>query len=188
MTLATVLNFLLGACLSSLSHSADICWVCVREPEGGRAGGSGRGLRTEQLQGGGERGGAEGELVTSAVRLAAPPPAPPVPPLLGLPQFLTSSSAPRPGGVLHSHLPLPHAGGPVDSRGDAAWGRPRNSVLPVPKPHASVGPPGKTQRWGRACALLGISAPGQPQASTLRGASPHISPSWVHSCQGTQGP
>lgn len=48
-----------------------------------------------------------------------------------------------PGGVLHGHLPLPHAGGPVDSRGDAARGSPRNSVLPVPKPHASLGPPGK---------------------------------------------
>lgn len=53
------------------------------------------------------------------------------------------SSAPWPGGILHSHIPLPHAGGPVNSRGDTAGGSPRDSVLPVPKPHTPVGSPGK---------------------------------------------
>ncbi|XP_016875331.1 sodium- and chloride-dependent GABA transporter 2 isoform X1 [Homo sapiens] len=52
------------------------------------------------------------------------------------------TEAGRKSGVLHGHISLPHAGGPVNSRGDVAWGSPRNSVLPVPKPHASVGSPG----------------------------------------------
>ena len=78
-----------------------------------------------------------------------------------------------PGGVLHGHLPLPHAGGPVDSRGDTARGSPRNSVLPVPKPHTSVGPPGKKPPTMRAAPVLcmGISAPSPASAV---GIFPHI--------------
>ena len=77
-----------------------------------------------------------------------------------------------PGGVLHGHLPLPHAGGPVDSRGDTARGSPRDSVLPVPKPHASVGPPGKKPPTTRAAPVLcvGVSAPSRRP----RGIFPHI--------------
>lgn len=66
------------------------------------------------------------------------------------------SSALWPGGVLHSHIPLPHAGGPVNSRGDTAWGSPRNSVLPVPKPHTSVGSPGKKPQMGLSCGSGGF--------------------------------
>ena len=79
-----------------------------------------------------------------------------------------------PGGVLHGHLPLPHAGGPIDSRGDAARGSPRNSVLPVPKPHASVGPPGKKPPTTRAAPVLcmGISAPSP--ASAVGDISTHL--------------
>lgn len=75
------------------------------------------------------------------------------------PSFQTHSllsSALWPGGVLHSHIPLPHAGGPVNSRGDSAWGSPRNSVLPVPKPHTSVGSPGKKSQMGLSCGSGGF--------------------------------
>lgn len=69
-------------------------------------------------------------------------------PPLSYSQVSYLSSAPWPGGVLHSHISLPHAGGPVNSRGDTAWGSPRDSVLPVSKPHTSVGSPGKKpQTW-----------------------------------------
>lgn len=89
-------------------------------------------------------------------RGVAAPPGPPTP-------LTASVSFHRlgPGGVLHGHLPLPHAGGPVDSRGDAARGSPRNSVLPVPKPHTSLGPPGKKPPTMRAAPVfcMGISAP-----------------------------
>ena len=71
------------------------------------------------------------------------------------PYFLTLSLSllgPGPGGLLHSHFPLPHAGGPVDSRSDTARSSPRNSVLPVPQHHTSVGSPGeklpKVGLWG----------------------------------------
>lgn len=109
----------------------------------------------------GEREGGAGGLHDLSRGVAAPP---------GPPTPLTASVSFHrlgPGGVLHGHLPLPHAGGPVDSRGDAARGSPRNSVLPVPKPHASLGPPGKKPPTTRAAPVfcMGISAPLPASAS-----------------------
>lgn len=72
-----------------------------------------------------------------------------------LPHSLLVSPGPGPGGLLHSHFPLPHAGGAVDSRGDATGSSPRNSVLPVPQHHTSVGSPGEKLLQGH-CRALGV--------------------------------
>lgn len=76
-----------------------------------------------------------------------------IPACTSLPLSLLLSPGPGPGGLLHSHFPLPHAGGPVDSRSDTAGSSPRNSVLPVPQHHSSVGSPGEKLLQGHHMGL-----------------------------------
>lgn len=143
---------MLGVCLSLFSHSTNICWVCGPgwgRREGGRPGGYGCRQRPMDLNSCGmSKRGWEGSSLDLFHGVIAPAPTAGSPALSFLTHKFLVSSASWLGGILHSHVSLPHAGGPVNSRSDAARGSSRNSVLPVPKPHATVGPPGKMLRMG----------------------------------------
>jgi len=64
------------------------------------------------------------------------------------------SRVPLPGGVLHSHVPVPHAGSPADPRSLPAWGIPGNPLLPLSRPQSARGSPGKASGKMNALVVL----------------------------------
>lgn len=149
-----------GACLSSFRLLNKYLLGIVRGElrEGGR---------TEQLRDEVSRSVSKRGSVTSPVGsqlLQALPP----------PSRLPCLSIALAQVVYYGHLPLPHAGGPADSRVTLPGAAQGISVLPVPKPHASLGPPGKKTLTTRAAPVFCMGISCSTSMSKVWGICPHI--------------